>query len=63
MSNNEFHDIISYLEGDTPLPKIVVVYGPTACGKSALAVEIALTLRSRGYQSEIISADSRQIYR
>ncbi len=62
MSNNELHDILSYLESETPLPKIVVVYGPTACGKSSLAVNIALSLRTRGYGSEIISADSRQIY-
>ncbi len=39
-------------------PKIVVVLGPTATGKSGLAVKIA-----RKFQSEIISADSRQVYR
>jgi tRNA dimethylallyltransferase len=55
-------DIISsldhYIELVTPLPKIIVIYGPTACGKTALSLEIA------GYLgSEIISADSRQIYR
>jgi tRNA dimethylallyltransferase len=36
---------------------LVVIFGPTACGKSARAVEIAL---ERG--GEVISADSRQIY-
>ncbi len=40
------------------MQRLIVVYGPTACGKSARAVEIAE--RENG---EIISADSRQIYR
>lgn len=39
-------------------PKIVVVCGPTATGKSDKAVEIALE-----HNGEVISADSRQIYR
>lgn len=36
---------------------ILVILGPTASGKSALAVELA-----REFNGEIISADSRQIY-
>lgn len=40
------------------LPKIVVIVGPTASGKSDLAVKIA-----KKFNGEIISADSRQIYR
>lgn len=40
------------------LPKIIVVIGPTASGKSDLAVEIA-----KKRNGEIISADSRQIYK
>lgn len=39
-------------------PKIVVVLGPTAAGKSALAVKLA-----KQFKGEIISADSRQIYK
>lgn len=39
-------------------PKILVVVGPTASGKTALALELA-----RKRNGEIISADSRQIYR
>ena len=39
-------------------PKIIVVIGPTASGKSALAVEIA-----RKIGGEVISADSRQVYK
>ncbi len=37
---------------------LVVIEGPTAVGKSALALDLALAL-----QSEIISADSRQVYK
>ena len=39
-------------------PPIIAVTGPTACGKTALAVKIA-----RRTEGEIISADSRQVYR
>lgn len=39
-------------------PKIIVILGPTASGKSDLAVEIA-----RKFNGEVISADSRQIYK
>ncbi len=38
--------------------KLIVIVGPTASGKSALAVRIA-----KRFNGEIISADSRQIYR
>jgi len=40
------------------LPQFVIITGPTATGKTALAIELA-TL----YEAEIISADSRQVYR
>ncbi len=39
-------------------PKIIIVLGPTASGKSDLAVHLA-----KKYGGEIISADSRQIYK
>lgn len=38
--------------------KIVVILGPTASGKSALAVELALK-----FNGEVINADSMQVYR
>ncbi|MEY2664222.1 MAG: tRNA delta(2)-isopentenylpyrophosphate transferase, tRNA dimethylallyltransferase [Candidatus Parcubacteria bacterium] len=38
-------------------PKILVILGPTASGKSGLAVELALR-----FNGEVISADSRQVY-
>ncbi|MBP9818897.1 MAG: tRNA (adenosine(37)-N6)-dimethylallyltransferase MiaA, partial [Candidatus Pacebacteria bacterium] len=44
------------------LPKLIVVLGPTAVGKSNIAVQIALALKAWGQKAEIISADSRQIY-
>ena len=37
---------------------LLIITGPTACGKTARAVECA-----RAFNGEIISADSRQIYR
>jgi tRNA dimethylallyltransferase len=40
------------------LPQIIVVAGPTASGKTAMAVKLAKYL-----DTEIISADSRQFYR
>ena len=39
-------------------PKILVVNGPTASGKTKLAVELALA-----HNGEVVSADSMQIYR
>lgn len=39
-------------------PKIIVILGPTASGKSSLAVQIA-----KKFNGEVISADSRQIYK
>jgi len=39
-------------------PKIVVILGPTATGKSSLGVMIA-----KKFKGEIVSADSRQVYR
>ena len=41
-----------------PLPPLVVILGPTASGKTALAIQVAQAL-----DAEIINADSRQIYR
>ncbi len=39
-------------------PKLIVIVGPTASGKSDLAVELALK-----HNGEVISADSRQVYK
>lgn len=40
------------------LPKIIVILGPTASGKSSLAVRLA-----KKFNGEIVNADSRQVYR
>jgi len=40
------------------LPKIITIVGPTATGKSSIGIELA-----KAMGAEIISADSRQIYR
>jgi len=39
-------------------PKVIVILGPTASGKSDIAVELA-----RKFNGEVISADSRQVYK
>src|SRR5437016_11142842 len=41
-----------------PLQDLVVVLGPTASGKSALGITLA-----QHFHGEIVSADSRQVYR
>lgn len=53
-----FDKAARFLGAPSILPKLIVVYGPTACGKTALSVEIA-----KRFDAEIIGADSRQIYR
>jgi len=40
------------------IPKLITVIGPTASGKTALAIKIA-----KKFNGEIINADSRQIYK
>lgn len=41
-----------------PHNKLIVILGPTASGKTSLAIKLA-----RGFSGEIVSADSRQVYR
>ena len=38
--------------------KLIIITGPTACGKTSMAVKLAYDING-----EIISADSRQIYK
>jgi tRNA dimethylallyltransferase len=46
------------MTGTQTVPPVVAIVGPTAAGKSELAVELALQLRG-----EVVNADSMQLYR
>jgi tRNA dimethylallyltransferase len=53
------HDNLeAFLSQKGEKPKIIVIYGPTACGKTSLSIEIAKRL-----ETEIISVDARQVYK
>ena len=45
-------------EATGPQPKVVVIAGPTAVGKTAAGIELA-----RRFDGEVVSADSRYLYR
>ena len=45
------------------LPPLIVIAGATASGKTALSLALAESLVAQGHPAEIISADSRQVYR
>jgi tRNA dimethylallyltransferase len=45
------------------LPPLIVLAGATATGKTALSLALAQALGARGVAVEIVSADSRQVYR
>ncbi|HLO35729.1 MAG TPA: isopentenyl transferase family protein, partial [Candidatus Deferrimicrobium sp.] len=45
------------------LPPLLVIAGATATGKTGLAIDVAGRLVGEGITAEIISADSRQVYR
>lgn len=47
----------------TAPPPLLVIAGATATGKTGLAIRVALALRSEGVAAEVISADSRQVFR
>ena len=47
----------------TAAPPLLVIAGATATGKTGLAIRIASELIAAGTPTEIISADSRQVYR
>ena len=44
-------------------PPLLVIAGATATGKTGLAIEIAERLAGEGIRAEVVSADSRQVYR
>lgn len=45
-----------------PAPHVLAVFGPTAVGKTALAIALADRLRARGADPVAISADALQVY-
>ena len=46
------------LKGEKKLPKLIVVLGPTASGKTGVGIKL-----SQDFNGEIISADSKQVYK
>jgi tRNA dimethylallyltransferase len=44
-------------------PPLIVIGGATATGKTGLAIRLAEWLRDQGRAAEVISADSRQVFR
>lgn len=57
-SNNHQQTIHHTTERDATRPRIVVVSGPTAVGKTALGIALALA-----FDGEVVNADSRYLYR
>src|SRR5688500_10026718 len=48
---------------DRSAPPMLVIAGATATGKTGLSIAVAEALRAGGLPAEIISADSRQVFR
>jgi tRNA A37 N6-isopentenylltransferase MiaA len=44
------------------LPPVLVIFGPTSSGKTALSLELAERLPAAGLEVEVVGADSRQVY-
>ncbi len=51
------------MTGEPGFPPLLVIAGPTATGKTGLAIRVAEALAGEGTVVEIVSADSRQVYR
>jgi tRNA dimethylallyltransferase len=54
LTNHNHHNNLR----SSPVKKVIIIAGPTAVGKTGVAIEIA-----KQFQTEIISADSRQCYK
>ncbi|PWG60411.1 tRNA (adenosine(37)-N6)-dimethylallyltransferase MiaA [Bifidobacterium catulorum] len=44
-------------------PRVVSIVGPTASGKTGLAIALAKALEAKGQRAEIVNADAYQMYR
>ena len=62
MDNTQYPWLDEWLHTPSEKPKIILIYGPTACGKSSLAVQIGTFLKENSIETSIISVDARQIY-
>ncbi|GAA4769966.1 tRNA (adenosine(37)-N6)-dimethylallyltransferase MiaA [Novosphingobium ginsenosidimutans] len=49
-------------DSDSERPPLALIAGPTASGKSDLAVRLALSLKAQGRKAVVINADSAQVY-
>jgi tRNA dimethylallyltransferase len=47
---------------DTPLMRVVAIFGPTGVGKTGVAIAVAEELRKRGEDPVAISCDALQVY-
>jgi tRNA dimethylallyltransferase len=47
---------------NTPLMRVVAIFGPTGVGKTGVAIELAELLRERGEDPVAISCDALQVY-
>ena len=58
-----FHDTGMDRSGRPPVkPRLALIAGPTASGKSDLAIKLALHERAHGRKAVVINADSAQVY-
>ncbi|HSC56736.1 MAG TPA: tRNA (adenosine(37)-N6)-dimethylallyltransferase MiaA, partial [Nitrospira sp.] len=58
MTTFPFPTMLSLSERQVRLKPLVVIVGPTAVGKSRIAIDVA-----KRFETEILTADSRQVYR
>ncbi len=63
MSGTPAHDGPSRTGADRPRGRHLVLVGPTASGKSSVALQLARRRRDRGELVEILTVDSMQVYR
>ena len=61
MNDRELKEYITQLRNTHP-DLVVIIYGPTATGKSGLSLRLADLFAKENKGIEIISADSRQVY-
>lgn len=63
MNGSDTDQPVPYRSANPGRVRPLVIVGPTAAGKSALAVGLADKLRDQGTSVELINADSMQVYR